>query len=317
MNQEQIQLQEVDQVKITVIMDNMIDVLMAGNQVAHRFALSSDAFEHPQPLAQHGFSVLLDVSQGDKHGIILFDTGVSPEGLLHNIDVLQVHLPEIQAIVLSHGHADHAMGLLGVLDRLGKRRLPLVLHPDAYQQRKVILPNGTEIMIPPPRKSDLQRENIELIEEVGPSMLIDDMVLVSGEVERTTDFEKGFATHYARRNGAWEHDPWIRDDQCAIMNVKDRGLVIVTGCGHAGIINIVRNAQRITGVERIYGILGGFHLTGGLFEPIIPATVAALQKINPRYLMPGHCTGFSATHQLAQAMPDAFIPNSVGTTYQL
>lgn len=221
MKQERIHLQEVDLVKITAIMDNMIDVLMAGNQVARRFALSSDAFEHPQPLAQHGFSVLLDVRQGDKHGIVLFDTGVSPEGLLHNIDVLQVRLPEIQAIVLSHGHADHAMGLLGVLDRLGKHRLPLVLHPDAYQERKVILPNGTEIMIPPPNKSDLRRENIELIEEVGPSMLIDDMVLVSGEVERTTDFEKGFATHYARRNRTCEHDPWIRDDQCAIMNVED------------------------------------------------------------------------------------------------
>jgi 7,8-dihydropterin-6-yl-methyl-4-(beta-D-ribofuranosyl)aminobenzene 5'-phosphate synthase len=141
------------------------------------------------------------------------------------------------------------------------------------------------------------------------------MVLVSGEVARITEFEKGFATHYSMRDGVWEHDPWIRDDQCAIMNVRNKGLVVVTGCGHAGIINIIRNVQRITGIDKVYAVLGGFHLTGGLFEPIIPATVAALQKIKPRYLVPGHCTGFSATYQLARAMPEAFIPNSVGTTY--
>ena len=104
------------------------------------------------------------------------------------------------------------------------------------------------------------------------------------------------------------------DDQCAIMHVRGKGLVIVTGCGHAGIINSIRYAQTLTGVDKIYAVVGGFHLTGGLFEPIIPATTAALQKINPRYVMPGHCTGWSAIHQIAHTMPEAFIPNSVGTT---
>lgn len=312
-----IPLHEVDEVGITIVMDNVIDVLMAGTPVAHRYALPSDAFDHPQPLAQHGFSVLLNVKRGEKRGTLLFDTGVSPEGLLHNIDVMQIKLADVQGIVLSHGHPDHALGLPGVVDRLGKRNLPLVLHPDAYLERKLQLPNGVEVMVPPPRKADFQRENIDVIEEVGPSMLVDGMVLVSGEVARTTEFEKGLPYHLAKRDGVWENDPWIHDDQCAIMNVRGKGLVIVTGCGHAGIINIVRNAQRLTGVEQIHAIVGGFHLTGGLFEPIIPATVDALLKLNPRYLVPGHCTGLSATMQLARAMPDAFIPNSVGTTFQL
>jgi 7,8-dihydropterin-6-yl-methyl-4-(beta-D-ribofuranosyl)aminobenzene 5'-phosphate synthase len=206
------------------------------------------------------------------------------------------------------------MGLPGVVDRLGIRNMPLLLHPDAYLERKLVLPNGDEIMVPAPKIADLRRENIEVIEEVGPSMLVDGMILVSGEIARTTDFEKGFPIHYAQRHDSWEPDPLIMDDQCLIINVRDKGLVIVTGCGHSGIINTIRNAQAITGIHKIYAVMGGFHLTDALFEPIIPATIAALKEIKPRYVMPGHCTGWSATHQIAQAMPDAYISNSVGTT---
>jgi 7,8-dihydropterin-6-yl-methyl-4-(beta-D-ribofuranosyl)aminobenzene 5'-phosphate synthase len=193
----------------------------------------------------------------------------------------------------------------------------LVLHPDAYLERRLELPNGTEISLPPPKLTDFRRENIAVIESVGPSMLVDDMVLVSGEVGRTTDFEKGFSGHQARRDGRWEPDPLIHDDQCAIINVTGKGLVILTGCGHAGIINIIRHAQALTGVQSIYAIIGGFHLTGAHFEPFIAPTIAALQQIQPQHLMPGHCTGWSATHQIARLMPEAFIPNSVGTTLVL
>jgi 7,8-dihydropterin-6-yl-methyl-4-(beta-D-ribofuranosyl)aminobenzene 5'-phosphate synthase len=107
------------------------------------------------------------------------------------------------------------------------------------------------------------------------------------------------------------------DDQCVIVNVRDKGLVIVTGCSHAGIINVVRNAQAITGIREIHAIVGGFHLTGGPFERIIPQTVAALQEISPRYLVPCHCTGWKAIQEIARTLPDAYIPNSVGTTFLL
>ncbi|HEY4491511.1 MAG TPA: MBL fold metallo-hydrolase, partial [Acidobacteriota bacterium] len=219
MTQPRISLQEVDEAKITVIVDNSIDLLMGSTAVAQRFRLGTHPFEHSLPIAEHGFSVLVDVRQGERRGRVLFDTGLSRSGLLYNLDALELNAGDIQAIVLSHGHADHAMGLPGLIDRLGKRNLPLVLHPDAYLERKLILPSGMEIHVPPPRKTDLRQENIEVIEEVGPSMLVDDMVLVSGEVARTTQFEKGFPIHYANRNGAWQPDPLIMDDQCAIVNV--------------------------------------------------------------------------------------------------
>jgi len=317
MLQATIPLLEVDEAHITIIMDNSLDILMAGSEVARRYPLRSDLFEHAQPLAEHGFSAVIRVKRGDKAGTVLFDTGVSPQGILHNMDALEIRPGEMQAIIVSHGHADHTMGLLGLFNRLGSRKLPLVLHPDAYLERKVVLPTGLELQLPPPRKADLQRENIEVIEEVGPSLLIDGMLVVSGEVARTTEFEKGFPIHYAKRHEVWEPDPLIHDDQCAIIHVRGKGLVIVTGCGHAGIINIIRNAQALTGIQTIYAVVGGFHLTGAVFEPIIPATVAALQHFQPRYLMPCHCTGWVAVHQIARTMPEAFIATSVGTTLVL
>lgn len=317
MRQASIPLPEVDEAKIKIVMDNSIDVLMSSTEVAQRLPLGPNPFERTSPVAEHGFSVLIEVKRGEKRGSVLFDTGVSRKGILNNVDALEIDTQDIQAIVLSHGHPDHAMGLPGLIDRLGTHNLPLVLHPDAYLERKLVLPNGDEVSVPAPKVADFRRENIEIIEEVGPSMLVDDMLLVSGEVARATPFEKGFPIHYAKRADAWEPDPLIMDDQCAIINVRGKGLVIVTGCGHAGIINTIRHAQALTGVQEIYTVIGGFHLTGALFEPIIPATIAALREINPRYVLPGHCTGWAATHQIARAMPDAFIPNSVGTTLVL
>src|SRR4051812_25909582 len=138
MSQAQLLLPEVDEVKITLVMDNSVDILMAGSDVVQRFPLRPDLFERQQPLAEHGFSALIRVTQGQKSGTVLFDTGVTRQGLLHNLDALEINAPDIQAIVLSHGHADHAMGLPGLVERLGARQLPLVLHPDAYLERRVV-----------------------------------------------------------------------------------------------------------------------------------------------------------------------------------
>jgi len=310
-------LPEVDEAKVQIVVDNSLDLLMSGTDVAHRFPMGRDSFVGQLPIAEHGFSALVRVRMGEKSGTVLFDTGLTPRCLMDNIDALDVDLKSVQAIVLSHGHADHTMGLPGLVGRLGKRNLPLVLHPDAYLERRFVLPDGNEIGLPAPRLADYRQEGIEIIEEAGPSMLVDDMVLISGKVSRITEFENGFPGHQSRREGRWEPDPLIVDDQCAIINVRGKGLVILTGCGHSGIINTIRNAQALTGVQSIYAVIGGFHLTGDLFAPIITPTIEALKKIKPRYLMPGHCTGWSAMHHIAHEMPDAFIPYSVGTTFVL
>jgi 7,8-dihydropterin-6-yl-methyl-4-(beta-D-ribofuranosyl)aminobenzene 5'-phosphate synthase len=312
-----IQLPEIDEAKITIVIENTFDMLLPSTDLAKRFRLGSNPFERSLPTAEHGFSALIQVRNGQKSGSILFDTGVSTRGFLYNVDVLELQLTDLQAVILSHGHPDHALGLQGLSERVGKRNLPLILHPDAFLERKLVLPNGDEVHLPPPRKTDFRAENIEFVQETKPSALVDNMILVSGEVARTTSFEKGFPIHYAKRDGQWAHDPLIMDDQCAIMNLRNKGLVIITGCGHSGIINIVRNAQALTGVQNVHAIIGGFHLSGGLFEKIIPQTVEELKNISPRHVIPGHCTGWVATHQIARVMPDAFIQSAVGTTLEL
>jgi 7,8-dihydropterin-6-yl-methyl-4-(beta-D-ribofuranosyl)aminobenzene 5'-phosphate synthase len=114
-------------------------------------------------------------------------------------------------------------------------------------------------------------------------------------------------------DGKWQPDPWVHDDQAVIMNVKSKGLVVLTGCGHAGVVNTVAHAKNITGVNEIHAVIGGFHLTGPVFEPIIAPTVQALKEFNPSIIVPEHCTGWRAMHEIAREFPSAFVPNSVGT----
>lgn len=209
--------------------------------------MPADVFQRDLPVAEHGFAALVEVGTGRGRLRVLFDAGVSRTGVLQNLDALGVELGDVKTIVLSHGHADHANGLEGVVKRLGRRALPLVLHPDAALERKLVLPSGFEIGLPAPALDDLAREGVEVVEAAHPSLVIDGAILVSGEVPRTTRFETGLPTHWARRRGVWESDPQILDDQCAVIWLRDRGLVVLTGCSHAGIVNTVRQAIALTG----------------------------------------------------------------------
>src|SRR5437588_12479988 len=310
----EVELTAVDAIEVTIVMDLYLDILMAGQEGVRRFPLAYDGFERDSLLAEHGFSALIRVTRNGETHSILYDAGLSPNAVRHNLDVMDLDVTDMRAIVLSHGHADHHGGLEGLFQRYGRLRMPLVLHPDAFKDRKIVLPSGVELHMPPPSANDLDREGLTLVEERGPSFLVDQSVLVSGQVERTTDYEKGFPLHQTRtQDGGWEPDPWIWDDQNVIVNVRDRGLVVVSGCSHAGAVNVLRNAQRLTGERRILGFIGGLHLTGAVFEPIIDPTVDAFAATGVGRLLPAHCTGWRAVHQLARALPDAFVQPAVGT----
>lgn len=312
-----IPLREVDKVEILTVLDNTIDLLMASTPQVKRLPLPPDALTRESLVAEHGFAALVTVISGNTSNSLLFDAGLSKNGLMHNMDVLEVRPKELHTIVLSHGHADHTQGLMGMVERLGERKMPLLLHPDAFLERKLLLPDGHEIHLPPPDRRLLSHEGIEVIEERGPSYLLENLVLVTGQIPRSTPFERGFPIHYARVAHRWQPDPLIHDDQAVVLHVKGRGLVILTGCGHAGAVNTIRHAQELTGVQKVYAVIGGFHLSGALFEPIIPPTIAALKEISPALIVPAHCTGWKATHALARELPEAFVANSVGTRFVL
>ena len=311
-------LKTVDRIEITTLMDNYVDLLLPSNDIIVRPPLAKEGKINADTLlAEHGLSLLITVYRGEDKHTILFDTGYTKVGVLHNMEQLGVNVEEIEAIVLSHGHMDHTGTLYGILDKIS-RTIPLVLHPGIFQHpRYTRRPDGAKSVWPRTVvKSDLEGRNVDIIESETPVCLADDMIMVTGAVERTTPFEKGMPNALMEQNGELVHDP-IMDDQSIAMKLKGKGLVVVSGCAHAGIVNTLMFAQKTTGEQKVHAVLGGFHLSGPFFEKFHDPTVAALKKINPDVLMPMHCTGWKAIQRFQKEFPESFVLNSVGSKVML
>jgi 7,8-dihydropterin-6-yl-methyl-4-(beta-D-ribofuranosyl)aminobenzene 5'-phosphate synthase len=323
-------LMPVDGVTLTTLVDNSFDALLGDQGPVRRYGLAAasaaprrasnvldtgEAYDFP--FAEHGFSMLVTVTRAGRDHHLLFDAGITPDGLCENMRRLGLSPFDIELVVLSHGHFDHVTGLDGFIRAVGPANLPLIVHPGAFTKRRFAIPGVLEFELPPPSRGALQDAGLDIIERRQPSLLFDNSVLITGEVDRTSDFEHGLPFHEALTDGSWAPDPLVLDDQALIVNVAGHGLVVLTGCGHAGIVNIVRYARRLTGIDTVAAIVGGFHLSGPAFEPIIKPTVDALAEIGAEAIIPAHCTGWRAAHALAQAMPHAYIYNSVGSRLEL
>ena len=317
---------EVDEVVVTTMIDNTFDALLAPAAGVTRAPRGAGRVAAPQFAggetvaglrAEHGFSALVTVRTGNTSSTLLFDAGASPDGLAVNAERLGIDVGGLQGVVLSHGHFDHTGGLGGLARLRGRSGLPLTVHPAVWTRRRLELPGGQWLEMPTLSRGALEREGFAVLERRQPSLLVGG-ILVTGEVDRVTEFEHGMPPQHQAWNGHdWQHDPTVIDDQALVISVRGRGLVVITGCSHAGVVNIIRHAMRLTGVSRLLAVIGGFHLSGPAFEPVIEPTVAALTELAPEVIAPGHCTGWRAQHILATALPAAWVQTSVGTTYTL
>jgi 7,8-dihydropterin-6-yl-methyl-4-(beta-D-ribofuranosyl)aminobenzene 5'-phosphate synthase len=325
----QISLTPVERVEILTVIDNVVDVLLPNTAVAKRMGVAGregqplprleaplleEGYAADFPFAEHGLSFLVTVFVDEQRHSLLFDTGATVNGLVHNLRALGVNLQEIEAIVLSHGHFDHTTGLNGLVKEL-QPLPPLLVHPDCWLKRRVALPGRQPYELPTTSEQKVRAAGFPVMERREPSLLLDGSLLVTGEIERTTEFEQGMAVHQALLDGQWVPDPLILDDQALVVSVRGRGLVVITGCGHAGVINTVLHARKLTGIERVYAVIGGFHLATSSPESVIWPTVEALAEFAPEVIVPAHCTGWRATHAIAAAFPGTFVQGSVGTTY--
>jgi 7,8-dihydropterin-6-yl-methyl-4-(beta-D-ribofuranosyl)aminobenzene 5'-phosphate synthase len=201
-----------------------------------------------------------------------------------------------------------------VVKAVNRPDLPVIVHEDMFKTRGMAKADGT-VRRHSAFPSDDQVKPAKYVRTKQPYLLADRMILVTGEIPRQTSFETGLPEHRTLIDGKWVPDPWIRDDRAIVINLKQKGLIVLSGCGHAGIINTVRYAKHITGLDEVYAVMGGFHLAGKEPESRITQTVAELKRLNPKLVAPSHCTGWRGICAIYKAMPHAFVWNSVGNLY--
>ena len=318
MNDLRDSLREVDRVEILTLIDNYVDALLKDTDIVTRPPhAKGEEIPTDTLVAEHGLSLLVTVYQGTKTHTILFDTGYSQIGVPHNIALLDIELQGIEAIVLSHAHQDHTGSLHKILEGM-QGPITLVVHPGAfYYPRYIERDDGKRQRFPRTlKKEDLASEKVEIVENKNAILLADNGVMVTGEVERTTGFEKGLPGALMETDGKMKPDP-VSDDQALVLNLKGKGLVVISGCSHSGIVNTILHAQKLTGLNEVHALLGGFHLTGPAFETIIEKTIKELKNVAPEVIVPMHCTGWKAIQRLSQEFPSAFVLNSVGSRINL
>lgn len=267
---------------------------------------NSASLESSSLWAEHGLSVFLDLDLGAESMKLLWDTGASEEVMLHNAQALHIDLCGIDMICLSHGHYDHTGGLMGILRQI-KGRTQVLAHPDIFAPKLKERPALEHIGLPFTR-GQAEAAGAVMLECRGP-LTIAPGFMSTGEVLRSEPFEKveGFWTI---RDGQCCQDE-IPDDQALAAVLPGKGLVVITGCAHSGIINTIRHAQKITGVDELYAVIGGFHLMGADLQRI-EATAEALRDLDPVMVSPGHCTGQKAICRLQAALGDRCRPLAVG-----
>lgn len=271
--------------------------------------------------AHHGLSLLITTQSGGERRSLLFDAGPEGATFLRNANILGVDFGAIETVVLSHGHWDHAGGLLAAVDAIARARaergIKCFVHPGMFAQRASQRPNGelyVHELVPDPEK--LKKAGAEVINTREPQVIGGGAFFVSGEIPRLTKYEAGLPGHLRRNSDgqSWDPDPFIMDERFISVHVKDKGQFIFSACSHAGLINVLTHARSTFPDMPLYGAMGGLHLSG-VTEKIIPDTIGDLKGFDLKLLAPGHCTGWRALTAMAKIYGDELVPSAVGKRY--
>jgi len=272
--------------------------------------LADNVVYHSGLLGQFGFSAYLEITdhRGQKHSLI-FDTGRIKSALLYNIKALKLDLSQLECIVLSHGHNDHTCATVELIRR-SKRKVKVVVHPSIFYPRfSVEKGKKREHGIPKgERKEDFVKAGAEIAETTKPVEIIPG-VLTSGEIERATPFEKITWRNFAMINGKQVKDK-VPEDQALFINIKKRGVLVISGCAHAGIINTLQCASDVT-KTKLYGFIGGTHLVRPK-ETRLKETLNKIKEFDLQLVSPAHCTGHKSIAAINQTFPEAFVLNYAG-----
>jgi 7,8-dihydropterin-6-yl-methyl-4-(beta-D-ribofuranosyl)aminobenzene 5'-phosphate synthase len=313
-------------IEITVLVDNRADLIVKSTDAVKRFT------DEPL-LAEHGFAALVDLKGAGVR--ILWDAGISQIVLLENARRMGIDLSTVDKIALSHGHRDHYASMTSVIQQIAKRpeprewpkgaplaeirewaqapKVPFIAHPAAFRERWGIGQDGKKYgphLVP---RAEWEAAGAEIILSSGPYRL-GPGCWTTGTIPRRSFERAGTPSSMAYRQGDEFPRDHLEDDQSIVINLEGKGLVVLTGCAHSGVVNTVRFAQELSGVDEILAIVGGFHL-GPARDDEIDRTVDEIIRMGPKVVAPSHCTGFKAIAQFADRMPDAFVLGVVGTRY--
>ncbi len=319
----------VKRASLTVLVDNKADLIVESSDRVKYFT------DRPL-LAEHGYSVLIQLE--DDEDRILWDAGVSRVALLENLRRMKIDPRTIKQIALSHGHLDHYAALTDLLMEMellpeGEEwgevinpddvqawregyQLPIVAHPAALRERWWLNDQGKlEGPYDPPPEQAWAAYGARMVLSETPFQLAPGC-WTTGTIPRNSFETVGVPGKLRYRDGSEILQDRLEDDQAIVIQITGKGLVVLSGCAHSGIVNTIQHAMAFTGIDRVYAVIGGFHLSRASEEDI-ERTVNFFKDLHPPVVVPSHCTGLPAIRQFAAAMPDQFIEGVVGATYLL